>query len=87
MLKDVGFTYDRALMHGDKVLVTARVAWVRRSSFRMEFAVWNGSRVGHGHALFIWLVNQTGERVTVSDELRNKMSELDGCELLSVSAQ
>src|SRR5262245_47365958 len=81
VLKDVGFTYDRPLGHGEKILVTGRVAWVRRTSFRMEFAVWNGARVGHGHALCVWMVNTTGERVAVSDALRNRMAELDGCEL------
>ncbi|EJN26864.1 putative thioesterase [Pseudomonas sp. GM78] len=86
VLKDVGFTYDRSLLHGEKILVTARVAWVRNTSFRMEFAVWNGSRVGHGHALCVWLVNDTGERVTVPDHLRSKMVEVDGCELLSATS-
>lgn len=81
VLKEVGFTYDRSLSHGESILVTARVAWVRNTSFRMEFAVWNGARAGHGHATCVWLVNTTGERVTVPNELRGKMAELDGAEL------
>lgn len=86
VLKDVGFTYDRSLDYGEKILVTARVAWVKNTSFRMEFAVWNGDRVGHGHALCVWIVNATGERVRVSEHLRGRMAEVDGAQMLQASA-
>jgi acyl-CoA thioester hydrolase len=86
VIKDVGFTYDRPVFQGEKILVCARIAWIKTTSFRMEFSVWNGSLVGHGYSVCVWLVNQTGERVTVPDHLRSKIVEVDGCELLSATS-
>ncbi|MDT4826391.1 Thioesterase-like superfamily protein [compost metagenome] len=87
VIKELGFTYDRSLEHGEKILLTGRVAWIRRTSFRMEFAAWNGSRVGHGHAICVWMINATGEKVAVADELRRLIVDRDGAELLSSPAQ
>lgn len=81
VLKEVGFTYDRALGFAESIMVTSRVAWVRTTSFRMEFAVWNGQCVGRGHAVCVWMVNSTGEKVAVADSLREQMARYDGAEL------
>lgn len=77
VLKEVGFTYERSLDQGSQVVVTARVAWMRNTSFRMEFAAWSDGLVGRGHAICIWMRNSTGERVTVPDELRMRIAERD----------
>ncbi|MNZ15262.1 hypothetical protein D3C78_322080 [compost metagenome] len=87
VIKELGFTYNRSLEHAARILVTGRVAWIRNTSFRMEFAVWNGTQVGHGHAICIWMLNSTGEKVVVSDELRHLIVERDGAELLSSQVQ
>lgn len=78
VLKDIGFTFDRALKHGTEVIVTARVSWVRTTSFRMEYAVWDGAVAGSGHAICVWLLNATGEKIAVSEQMRERVIELDG---------
>jgi acyl-CoA thioester hydrolase len=77
VLKEVGFTYERSLNQGSHVVVTARVAWMRNTSFRMEFAAWSRGLVGRGHAICIWVRNSTSELVTVPDDLRVRIAQRD----------
>ncbi|WP_429257543.1 acyl-CoA thioesterase [Paraburkholderia sp. GAS334] len=77
VLKDVGFTYERSLDQSSQVVVTARVAWVRNTSFRMEFAAWSRELVGRGHAICIWMRNSTGELVALPDDLRCRIAQRD----------
>jgi acyl-CoA thioester hydrolase len=86
VVKRVGFTYERALRLGDEVIVTGRVTWVRRTSFGMEYAAWSAGLAGFGDAACVWLVNATGERVPVPDDLRRLMLDRDGGRDLRESA-
>jgi acyl-CoA thioester hydrolase len=87
VLKEVGFTYEQPLAVGDEVLVTGRVAWVRRTSLQMEYAVWGRALAGRGHATCIWIVNATGERLRVPDALRCQMVERDSAKDLEASSE
>ncbi|MFM0653494.1 acyl-CoA thioesterase [Paraburkholderia sediminicola] len=77
VLKEVGFTYEKSLCAGREVVVTARVAWLRNTSFRMEFAAWSDGLVGRGHAICVWFRNSTNALVTLPDELRIAMIQTD----------
>ena len=80
VLKEIGFTYERSLEPESEVVVTVRVAWLRNTSFRMEFAAWSNGLVGRGHAICIWMLNSTGERVTLPEALRDAMMHEDNTE-------
>jgi acyl-CoA thioester hydrolase len=80
VLKEVGFVYEKSLDANCEVVVTVRVAWLRNTSFRMEFAAWSDGLVGRGHAICIWLRNSTGERVTLPADLRRAMVLEDNAE-------
>jgi hypothetical protein len=43
----------------------------------MAFSVWSRGLVGRGHAICIWMRNDTGERVPLSDALRTKILAKD----------
>lgn len=87
VLRELGFSYERPLGVGDAAFVTGRVSSVRRTSFRMEYAVWSRGLMGRGHATCIWIVNATGERLRVPDSLRRQMVERDGAKDLEGVAQ
>lgn len=87
VVKEVGFTYEQPVAVGEEVLVTARVTWVRRTSLRMEYAVWRRALMGRGHATCIWIVNTTGERLRVPAALRHQMVERDGAKDLEPASE
>ena len=84
VLKEIGFTYEQPLAVGEDAFVTGRVSSVRKTSFRMEYAVWRHGLIGRGHATCVWIVNATGERLRVPDTLRREMVERDGAKDLEV---
>jgi acyl-CoA thioester hydrolase len=78
VLKSVSFDYARALGFGDEVLVTARVAAMRRTSFTMDYAVWQAGLIGRGSALCVLMINRTGERVPIPEAMRAAIAARDG---------
>jgi acyl-CoA thioester hydrolase len=80
VIRDIGFEYMRAVSPTDEVLVTGRVTWIRRSSFRMEYAAWTDGLVGRGHATCIWYINNMKATAPLPDDLRRKIIALDGSE-------
>ncbi len=78
VLKQVLFNYERSLVFGDEIIVTARTLSVRNTSFQMEYAVWNRGLVGRGTALVVLIVNATGERVQIPANVRSLMITRDG---------
>jgi hypothetical protein len=43
----------------------------------MAFSVWSRGLVGRGHAICIWMRNDSGERVPLSDALRAEILAKD----------
>jgi acyl-CoA thioester hydrolase len=77
VIKDIGFEYVRALAPDDRVLVAGRITWIRRSSFRMEYAAWKDGLIGRGHATCVWYINNLKTVVPLSDDLRRRIVSLD----------
>ena len=75
--RDIAFEYMRAISPADEVLVTGRVVWIRRSSFRMEYAAWTDGLVGRGHATCVWYINNSKTAVPLPVDLRQKIIALD----------
>jgi acyl-CoA thioester hydrolase len=69
--------YDRPLRYGDEVLVTARTAALRRTSLRMEYAVWRAGRVASCTAVVVLMVNATRERAAIPPAVRAAILALD----------
>jgi acyl-CoA thioester hydrolase len=80
VVREVGFSYQKPLGLADEVVVGARVDWIRRTSFRMSFSVWSHGLIGRGHAICIWMRNDTGEGVPLPDTLRAKILTIDNAE-------
>lgn len=78
VVKAVSFAYEAPLGYGDEVVVTARTASFRRTSFCMAYAVWHCGLVGRGTALCVLMVNASGERVPIPDSVRVEMVTRDG---------
>jgi YbgC/YbaW family acyl-CoA thioester hydrolase len=70
--------YEKPLRYGDVVLVTARTAALRRTSLRMEYAVWREGRVARGTAILVLVVNLTGERQAIPPAVRAAIVAGDG---------
>jgi acyl-CoA thioester hydrolase len=70
--------YLRPLRYGDEVLVTARTVALRRTSLRMEYAVWREGRVATCTAVFVLMVNATGERTPIPAAVRAAILARDG---------
>lgn len=70
--------YEKPLRYGDEVLVTARTAALRRTSLRMEYAVWRAGRVATCTAVFVLVVNATGERAPIPAHVREAILARDG---------
>jgi acyl-CoA thioester hydrolase len=80
VVREVSFNYEKPLGLGDDVLVAARVDWIRNTSFQMAFSVWSHGLVGRGHAICIWMRNDNGERVPLSDALRAEIFAKDNAQ-------
>jgi acyl-CoA thioester hydrolase len=70
--------YVRPLRYGDEVLVTARTVAVRRTSLRMEYAAWCEGRAASCTAVFVLMVNATGERTPIPAAVRAAILARDG---------
>jgi acyl-CoA thioester hydrolase len=77
VIKSIRFDYHAPLGFMDDIVVTARTTAIRKTSFRMDYAVWKDGLVGRGDAICILMINDTGERVPVSDALRQAMTGRD----------
>lgn len=77
VLKSVSFEYHKALRYGDEVVATAAVVSMRRTSFRMRFAIWHHGCVGRGEALAVLMLNSTGEKIAIPKDVRLRISQMD----------
>ena len=77
VIAETSIRYRRPLAYGDDILVTARTVRLGNTSFEMSYASWRGGLVAEGRAVLILVVNATGEKVPLSDELRRRMRALD----------
>ena len=73
--------YLKPLAYHDPVFVTARVKSMRRTSFVMEYAAWGKDGCASTcEALLVLMINATGEKVAVPDDVRAAMRALDAPE-------
>jgi acyl-CoA thioester hydrolase len=57
--------------------VSARTVRLGRTSFEMEYAVWHDGLYALGRAVLILMVNETGEKVPLPPELRERILARD----------
>lgn len=77
VVREVRFSYEKPLGLENDVLVATRIDWIRSTSFQMAFSIWSHGLVGRGHAICIWMRNDSGERVPLSDALRAEILAKD----------
>ena len=77
VIAETGIRYHRPLAYGDEILVTARSVRLGRTSFEMEYAVWQGGLRAQGRAVLILVVNATGEKTPLPEPLRRAMLARD----------
>ncbi len=71
--------YLSPLAYHDPVFVTARVKSMRRTSFVMEYAAWGKAGCACTcEAVLVLMINATGEKVAIPDDVRAAMRALDG---------
>ena len=76
-IAETGIRYHRPLAYADEILVSARTVRLGRTSFEMEYAAWRGGLCALGRAALILMVNATGQKVTLSPELRGRILSHD----------
>ena len=70
--------YLKPLAYHDPVFVTARVKSMRRTSFVMEYAAWGKDGCACTcEALLVLMINATGEKVAIPDDVRAAIRALD----------
>ncbi len=69
--------YLKPLAYGDRLLVTARAASLRRRSFVMEYAAWRDGCAARCSAVCVLMINATGEKAPVPEAVRAAMIRLD----------
>jgi len=62
----------------DRVLLTARTASFRRTSFVHEYGMWRGGLLCSARALCVVVDNATGAKTTIPEAIRRLMAERDG---------
>jgi len=73
--------YLTPLAYHDPVFVTARVKSMRRTSFVMEYAAWGtGGCACTCEAVLVLMINATGEKVAIPDDVRANIRALDAPE-------
>src|SRR5215468_3414899 len=77
VIAETGIRYHRPLVYADEILITARTVRLGRTSFDMEYAVWRDGLCALGRAVLILMVNATGQKVTLSPELRGRILSRD----------
>jgi acyl-CoA thioester hydrolase len=73
VIAETGIRYHRPLAYADEILVSARTVRLGRTSFEMEYAVWRDGLCALGHAVLILVVNATGEKTLLPQELRDNI--------------
>ncbi|MBI1777938.1 MAG: acyl-CoA thioesterase [Proteobacteria bacterium] len=78
VLARIAVEYLTPLRFEDEVLVTARVASFRRTSFRMDYATWRQGCVNRADGLLVMMINATGEKVPIPESAKQVMTLRDG---------
>ena len=78
VLRQVGVDFLAEMKLGDAYIVTGRTVEMRRTSFRMEYAVWSGGKLrATGWAIIVTL-GQDGTKAPLADTMRAAFAERDG---------
>jgi len=75
---DLQIRYARALYYRDAIMVTGRVVEMRTTSFTMEYGVWRGGLAAFSRAVLVLMINATGQKVPIPEELRALWTARDG---------
>jgi len=81
VLRQVGMDFLKEMKLHEPYLITGRTVSLRRSSFRMEYAIYAGDLRATGHAILVWL-NQDGQKTDLPDHVRATIIDRDGAEQL-----
>lgn len=73
--------YISPLVFKDHFLVTARATRIGNTSFTMEYAAWRDGLVAQCEATLVLMINATGEKTRVPDDVRARAAELEGRDL------
>jgi acyl-CoA thioester hydrolase len=73
VVKEVACSYERSLGFGDCLVVTARIAWFRKTSFGMDYAIWCQGLVARGSAICVWFHNRSASKVPLPPALCDGM--------------
>ncbi|MEO1796469.1 MAG: thioesterase family protein [Pseudomonadota bacterium] len=80
VLRQIGVDFLAEMTLGEGYIVTGRTASMRNTSFRMEYAVWaDGGIRATGWAILV-LLNQQGEKIPLSNEIRETLKARDGAD-------
>ena len=77
VLARITVEYLTPLRFEDEILVTSRVVSFRRSSFLMDFATWKKGAVNRAQGLLVMIINATGAKVPIPDNVKRVMLERD----------
>lgn len=70
--------YLRPAGFNDHVLLTARFASLRRTSFVQEYAMWRDGLICQARALCVVISNASGEKIAIPPEMRHVLVERHG---------
>jgi len=75
---DLQMRYAKALHYADEILVTGRVVEIRTTSFTMEYGVWRQGLAALCRTVLVLMINSTGAKVPIPDEIRRRWTLRDG---------
>ncbi len=82
VLRQIGMDYLAEMGLNQDYVVTGRTTELRRTSFRMEYAIFvDGQQKTTGHAILV-LLNRDGTKRAISDEIRQTLINRDGAAAL-----
>lgn len=78
VMMDLHVRYLRPLSYHEPVFVTVRTAAMRRRSLEMDYAAWaEGGCAATCTAVLVLMINDTGEKVAIPDDVRTAIQALD----------
>lgn len=70
--------YKQPAFHGDRILVTTRLASMRNTSFVLEYAAWTQGCACAGNTLCVLMVAATGEKIPIPPTMRESVAAFEG---------
>lgn len=81
VIKQLTCSYDQPIPANIEVLVTARTISFRRTSFKMEYAIWGPGAFARAQAVCVWFLSSEERSLPLPELLRAKMFSMDQARL------